>query len=168
MKTARLSLHCMEETDAAFIFELVNDADFKKHIGDKGIRTLDDARAYIRDVPMSDYRARGYGGYLVRLRESGTPVGICGLYKRANLDHPDLGFALAAAYRGSGYATECARAVISHAESELGLQQIAAVVSPGNRRSMQLVEKLGFERWGSYRMPGEDVDLIYYRMFLQA
>jgi RimJ/RimL family protein N-acetyltransferase len=154
--------------DAGFVRELVNEPEFMKHIGDKGVRTLDDARTYIRDVPVSAYAAHGYGGYLVRLRDDGMPIGICGLYKRPNLEHPDLGFALMQAHFGQGYARESAEGVIHHARSDLGIQQIAAIVSPGNTRSIRLLSKLGFERWGSCRMPDQEELLYYYRMFLQG
>lgn len=166
IQTPRLSLHRIELADAGFILELVNESEFRKHIGDKGVRTLDDARTYIREVPMAAYEAHGFGGYLVRRLADRMPVGICGLYKRSNLDHPDLGFALREAHVGQGYAFESAEAVMRHAQFDLGIQEVAGIVSPGNARSIRLLEKLGFERWGSCRMPGEEDELCYYRIFL--
>ena len=166
IQTPRLSMHRIDVADAEFIFELVNETEFRKHIGDKGVRTLDDARRYIREVPMADYEAHGFGGYLVRRRADGMPIGICGLYKRSNLDHPDLGFALREAFVGEGYAFESAEGVIRHAQLDLGIQEVAGIVSPGNARSIRLLKKLGFERWGSCRMPGEEEELLYFRIFL--
>ncbi|HEX8778520.1 MAG TPA: GNAT family N-acetyltransferase, partial [Rhodanobacter sp.] len=56
----------------------------------------------------------------------------------------DLGFAFLQRYRGRGYAREAAEATLAHARNALGLKRILAIVSPGNDRSIALLEKLGF------------------------
>lgn len=165
--TTRLSVERISLDDAPFVLELVNEASFLRYIGDKGVRSLDDARRYIRDVPLCDYEAHGYGGYLVRLADGRTPIGICGLYKRANLHDPDLGFAFAEAFRGQGFAREAAAGLLRYARDGLHLREVVALVDPENARSRHLVEALDFERSGTYRMPGESTELIFYRLRIE-
>ena len=148
VETRRLALRRMTGDDAAFIFELVNDPSWLQYIGDKGVRTLADARRYIENGPVAMYERVGFGLYVTQLKESGTPIGICGPIKRDTLADVDLGFALLPRFRGCGYAVEAAAAVIGHAESDLGLLRIVAITSPGNDRSIKLLLRLGlrFER----------------------
>jgi ribosomal-protein-alanine N-acetyltransferase len=162
--TTRLSVERMTLDAAPFVLGLVNEAPFRRFIGDKGVRNVDDARRYIREVPLADYEDHGYGGYLVRLTGAGTPIGICGLYKRANLRDPDLGFAFAEAWCGRGLAREAAAGVIRYGRDELHLREMVALVDPANQRSRHLIEVLGFEKSGTYRMPDETEDLYFYRL----
>ena len=168
IETERLSLHLMTDEDAHFVRGLVNEPQFIARIGDKGVETLADAVRYLHDVPMASYRDHGYGGYLVRLGESGERIGMCGLYQRSNLDHPDLGFAIASAHTRLGYAFEASTAVIDYARTELNLPLLAAVTNPENLPSLALIRKLGFSEAGNYRMPGDDEELRYFKLELRT
>ena len=83
--------------DAAFILQLLNEEGFIRFIGDKGVRTLEDARDYILQGPMDSYARNGFGLYAACLRDA-TPIGICGLVKREGLNDPDVGFAFLSRY----------------------------------------------------------------------
>ena len=76
LETERLRLRWLTADDAAFMFELVNDPTWIKFIGDRNVKTVDAARAYITDKYGADYAGHGFGLNLVELKESGTPVGI--------------------------------------------------------------------------------------------
>jgi ribosomal-protein-alanine N-acetyltransferase len=99
-ETARLRLRHLLDADAPFIVELLNEPDFIRNIGDRQVRTLEDARNYIQHGPMVSYSQHGFGLFLVELRENGAPIGICGLLKREYLDDIDVGFALRESYPG--------------------------------------------------------------------
>jgi RimJ/RimL family protein N-acetyltransferase len=133
--------------DDAFILELLNEAGFMRYIGDKGVRTLADAREYLLKGPMDSYARNGFGLYAACLRD-GTPIGICGLVRRAGLDDPDVGFAFLARYWTNGYAVESAAAVLAHARRVLKLERIVAITTPDNSSSIAVLEKIGlkFER----------------------
>jgi RimJ/RimL family protein N-acetyltransferase len=148
LETDRLVLRRLDPADAPFIRDLVNDPDWLRHIGDRGVRTLDDARAYIRNGPVDMYARLGFGLYLVALKESHVPIGVCGLLQREALEEVDVGFAFLPAYRGKGYALEAAAATLAYGRRALGLRRIVAIVSPDNHASVRLLEKLGlrFER----------------------
>lgn len=162
LETERLSLRHLTDADAAFILELVNDPDWLRFIGDRGVRSLDDARAYILNGPVASYARHGFGLYLVELGDGGAPVGMCGLLKRDWLDDVDVGFAFLPRFRGMGLAHEAARATLEYGRVALGLPRVAAIVSPENAGSIRLLEKLGmrFERMAV--PPGAEQEVCVY------
>ncbi|MGC1386783.1 MAG: GNAT family N-acetyltransferase [Steroidobacteraceae bacterium] len=148
IRTARLQLRELELQDDEFILQLLNEAAFLRFIGDKGVRTLSDARDYIWKGPMDSYRRFGFGLYRASLHDGGLPIGICGLVKRDNLADVDVGFAFLSRYWSQGYATESAAAVLTHGKERLQLQRIVAITAPDNHGSIAVLEKIGlrFER----------------------
>jgi len=168
IRTERLLLRRFRTSDADFILLLLNEPSFREYIGDKGVATMADAVAYIEQGPMANFEKFGYGALVVERLEDGERAGMCGLFRRDNLDMPDLGFAMLSRYFRLGYATEASIGVIGWARDTLRLPRLAAIVDDGNQRSRRLVEKLGFEIASRYRMPGEDSDLRYYTMDLGA
>lgn len=144
-ETERLHLRPLQVSDAEFILELLNEPAFIQNIGDRGVRTLEDARKYIENGPLASYESLGFGLYLVALRETGVPIGMCGLLKRDHLEHVDLGYAFFERCWGKGYALESARAVRDFAREGLGLTHLAAVVNPDNYKSIHVLEKLGMK-----------------------
>jgi RimJ/RimL family protein N-acetyltransferase len=162
-ETFRLVLRRLEERDAEFILTLVNDPAWLQFIGDRGVRTLDEARAYVRNGPIDMYARVGFGLYCVEAKASGETIGICGLIKRDTLDDVDLGFAFLPQWRGGGYAYEAASATMTYARETLNLQRLVAIVSPGNERSIGLLEKLGFHFEKPLRLPPkEDQETLLY------
>ena len=161
-ETSRLRISRMTADDAPFILELLNDPDFLRYIGDRGVRTLDDASAYITNGPLASYARHGFGLYLVSLADTAVPIGIAGILRREGLDDPDIGFAFLPAHRGRGHALEAARAVMDHAKRDLGLGRVVAIVSPDNSASRRLLETLGFRSEGRLRLAAdaEDVELF--------
>lgn len=145
LETERLALRWLEAGDAHFMLELVNDPDWVRYIGDRGIRSIEAARKYIVDGPRAMYARLGFGLYLVELRGVATALGICGLIQRDWLEDVDLGFAFLARFRGNGYAYEAASATLDYAESAMGLRRVAAIVSPENHDSRRLLARLGMQ-----------------------
>jgi RimJ/RimL family protein N-acetyltransferase len=159
VSTERLILRHATTADDRFVFELVNDPDFIRNIGDRGVRTLADAERYVRDGPIASYEKFGFGMYVVELRETGTPIGLCGFVKRDWLPDVDIGFAFLPQHRSQGYAHESARAVRRYGHEVLGLARIVAIVSPANVPSIRLLEKLGLRFEGMVRPANEDADI---------
>ena len=144
LETDRLTLRRLTLADAEFILQLLNEPSFIRFIGDRGVRTLEDARKYILQGPIASYERFGFGLYLTEITETGEPVGICGLLKRDTLPDADIGFAFRPPFWGQGYAFESAAAVINYGKDELGQKRILAITSPENDASIKLLEKLGF------------------------
>jgi len=162
LETPRLDLRRLCEDDAPFMVELMNDPSFISNIGDRGVRTAGEAREYIAQGPMASYARFGFGLYLVEIRESRTPIGICGLLKRDQLPEPDIGFAFLPAYWSQGYAREAADAVKVYARDTLALPRLLAIVSPSNDSSIRLLEKLEFTFTSLGRLTPEADELRLY------
>lgn len=162
LETDRLSLRRLRPDDAEFMLMLLNDPAFLRNVGDRGVRTSEAARAYIEAGPMASYEQNGFGLYLVTLRDSGEPIGLCGLVKREGLADVDLGFAVLPQFRGHGYAAEAAAAVLAYARTNLGLKQLAAIALPNNHGSIRILQRLGFQARGSLRLPGDDEELVLF------
>jgi RimJ/RimL family protein N-acetyltransferase len=145
--------------DAPFIVALLNDPAFIRNIGDRGVRTEQDAREYLAAGPLASYARHGFGLCAVTPADGGTPIGICGVLRRDELPEPDIGFAFLPEYRAKGYAFEAASAVKAHAHRCLGIGTLLAIVNPANAPSIRLLSKLGFQREGTVRLKGETVDL---------
>jgi len=161
IRTERLVLRQLHAGDSAFIHELVNDADWLRYIGDRGVRTPDDARVYIESGPVASYAQNGFGLYCVARIEDGRAIGMCGLIKRDTLDDVDIGFAFLPPFRSQGFAYEAATATFEHARRQLGISRIVAIVSPDNEASMRLLEKLGLRMERELRL-GDGNDVLLY------
>jgi len=144
IETERLALHEFTESDAGFVLRLVNEPSFLQYIGDRGVRTLEDARKYIADGPVAGYAHHGYGLLRVTRKSDGTTVGMCGVLKRDTLPDPDIGFSLLPEHWSQGYAMESAGAVMKHARETLRLGRILAITTRDNEPSIRLLGKLGF------------------------
>ncbi len=142
-ETERLQLRHLTLDDAPFVLELVNDPSWIQFIGDRGIRTVAQAEAYLQNGPIASYAENGFGLYLVQRKEDAVPLGMCGLLKRPSLPHADIGFAFLPQFTGQGYGFEAATAVLHHARHDLNLPAVLAIVVPNNHRSIKLLQKLG-------------------------
>lgn len=159
LETERLLLRRMSSDDAEFMLGLLNEPSWLRFIGDRGVRTLDDARAYILKGPVAMYDRHGFGLYVTELKAEGVPIGICGLVKRDFLDDVDVGFALLPRFWGQGYAYEAAAAVMEYGKSALGLKRIVAITAQDNHSSIKLLEKLGLRFERLIPSPGEGPEI---------
>jgi RimJ/RimL family protein N-acetyltransferase len=159
LETDRLILRSLSTDDAEFILGLVNEPSWLHFIGDRGVRTIEDARGYILKGPVEMYARLGFGIYLVELKEGGTPIGTCGLIKRDYLEDVDIGFAFLPNYWAKGYAYESASAVMAYGKDVLGLKRIVAITTSDNHSSARLLEKLGLRFERMMRLPGDDQEL---------
>ncbi len=150
LSTADLTLREFTPEDAPFILRLVNEPLFLRFIGDRGVRTLDQARSYLCDGPIKSYALHGHGLLHVARRDH-TPIGMCGLLRRDTLDAPDLGFAFVPEAHGRGYARQAAIAVLRDAEERLGITRVLAITSVDNAASVRLLLTLGFAESGRIR-----------------
>ena len=143
LDTERLILRTITADDAAFYYELVNDPTWLEHIGDKGIRSVEQARAAIIDGPCVMQARLGHSLYVMERRSDGRPLGLCGLIKRDSLPDVDIGYAIRPAYFGQGYTYEAAATVVAYARGQMGMKRLLGITSPANTSSIKLLEKLG-------------------------
>ncbi len=146
LETDRLILRrfTADASELEFVLRLVNEPSYLENIGDKGVRTLEQAATYLLEGPIRSYQVNGHGLYLVVLRESLQPVGICGLLKRDQFQDVDLGYAFLPEFWSRGFAREAAAAVLDYGRRTLGLTKVIALVNPTNSPSIKLLRKLEF------------------------
>jgi len=149
----------MTLADADLILALLNDADFIRFIGDKGVRTTEDAREYIQAGPLASYDLNGFGLWIVELTDSNTALGMCGLLKRPALEDVDLGFAFLPQHRSRGYAFEAATAVLRYGREMLGLRRIVAIANSDNAGSIRVLEKIGMRFDRMIRLSEDDAEI---------
>ena len=162
LETERLELRKFEPDDAPFILSLVNTPGWLQFIGDRKIKTLEDAKNYIVNAPMYLYHKFGFGPYLVQLKNSSTPIGMCSLIKRDTLEDVDIGYALLPEFSGKGYAYEATLATMNYAGQALGMKKLIAVTNTDNENSVKLLRKLGFGFEKKVRFPDENKELLQF------
>lgn len=153
LTTERLHLRTITPSDAAFYFELVNDPTWLEYIGDKGVRSIEDARLAIQNGPLLMQEKYGHSLYVMERRSDAQPLGLCGLIKRDSLPSVDIGYAIRPAFFAMGYTYEAAAAVLAYARDQLQLPCLMGITSPHNVNSIRLLEKLGLHYIGSEIFP---------------
>jgi RimJ/RimL family protein N-acetyltransferase len=161
-ETERLRIRWFVAGDGAFILELLNEPSWVRFIGDKNVKSLEDARRYLQNGPMRMYDRVGFGLYMVESRHDAESMGMCGLIKRDTLEDVDLGFAFLPRFWRNGFAYEAASAVMSYARAVVQLTRVVAILSQDNERSARLLERLGFRFEGMITpAPGDEVLKLY-------
>jgi RimJ/RimL family protein N-acetyltransferase len=164
LETERLTLRHAELDDAAFVLRLLNEPSFLRFIGDRGVRTLDDAAKYIADRFIASYERNGFGLWVVELKESPGAIGISGLVKRDALPDPDIGFAFLPEFWSRGYAFESAAGVKRYALDALALPRLLAITNADNAGSIRIVEKLGLAFHHTMQLPGDDKEVKLFAL----
>ena len=159
LETERLLLRHLSSEDAEFILELLNEPSFIRNIGDRGVRTIDDANSYILNGPVASYAKNGFGLYLVKLKETNESIGMCGLIRRDTLEDVDIGYAFLPKFWSKGYAVESAQAVKEYAKNVIGLDRIVAITDPENEGSIRVLEKIGLKFEKMVKLSADDIDL---------
>jgi [ribosomal protein S5]-alanine N-acetyltransferase len=160
--TARLTLRPFLLDDAPFIVELLNDPGWLRYIGDRKVRTQDDARTYLRNGAIAHAAQHGFALGAVERSSDAAPIGMCGLIRREGLDDVDLGYALLPAHRGQGYAREAAAAWLACGFERFGLARIVAITSVDNTASGKVLEAIGMRFERRMRVAGHEEDSLLY------
>lgn len=165
LDTPRLTLRRFRLSDAPFILQLLNTEGWLRFIGDRGVRNDDDARAYLRRAALSLYARHAFGPWHITRRDTGEPIGLCGLLQRADLPDADLGFAFLPQHTGLGFAGEAVDGTLQHARHTLGLRRVAAIAQDDNARSLALLARKGFRPAGRYPLPdGTELALLHLEL----
>lgn len=161
LQTERLILRQFTLDDTEFIIGLLNSPGWLEFIGDRNVRTKEEAVAYLQNGALKSYAENGYGLSMVATSE-GLPVGMSGLLKRDFLEHPDIGFAFLPGHDGKGYGYEISSAILSHAKNNWDIGQVCAITLPNNTKSVRLLEKLGLRFHSTIIYPGTEEELSLY------
>ena len=161
-ETTRLRIRELTADDAEFILGLVNEPSFVEHIGDKGVRNLEDAKEFILEGPWASHREQGFGQFMVELKDGGVPIGVCGILYRDKLEVSDVGGAFLPDHQRCGYGFEAVQAVMEYGRSSLGLEKIVGLTSEKNVASIKLLAKLGMSFEKMVKMSDDDEGTALY------
>lgn len=163
-ETERLCIIPTTENDARFIYELLNTPKWIKYIGDRGIKTIEHAKDYIKEKMIPQLERLGYSNYTLIRKDNNEKIGICGLYDREGLEGVDIGFAFLPKYEKKGYAFEASSKVRDIAFNEFKIKKISAITTKDNISSQKLLEKLGFIFTGKTKLPSDAEELLVYKI----
>lgn len=158
LTSSRLRLRQLTIKDTNFIVELLNDPEWLKYIGDRDVKNVQDALFYIQQGPQVMYQQHDMGLLLVESLAQQQPIGLCGLLKRIELPHADLGFAFLPQYRKQGFALEAAKLVLADVYERNLTEKVLAITSVDNHKSIRLLKKLGFRFKGLIRLSKASAD----------
>ena len=162
IETKRLILRKFTVDDAAFMLKLLNTPNWLRFIGDRNVRTLEQAEQYLINGYMKSYQDYGFGFYVVVIKETQESIGICGIVKREGLEDVDIGFAFFQQFMGKGYGYESASAILNYALNDLKIKRIVAIVDPENVVSIALLKKIGLQFEKMIQMSPTDIELMLF------
>ncbi|WP_323789146.1 GNAT family N-acetyltransferase [Psychroserpens sp.] len=162
-ETDRLILSKITLDDAPFILKLVNTPDWIKYIGDRNIKTVEQAANHIENNQLKCYETHGFGYYKAQLKDDGLKtIGTFGLLKRDTLEHIDIGFSMLPEYHGKGYGFEAASEVMKLAKNRFKIQTLCAITLPINQPSINLLGKLGLSYQKTVKPFEDDEELLLF------
>jgi RimJ/RimL family protein N-acetyltransferase len=162
-ETSRLRLAKVTLDDAPFFVELMNSPHWIKYIGDRNIKSEEDAKSHLKKTILKSYAENGYGFYKVLLKEEQfKTIGISGLVKRDELEIPDIGFGFLPEYEGKGYGFESASVVMELAKNTYKIEDIGAICVEINENSIKLIEKLGLTFQKKVKPFDDDEELLLF------
>ncbi len=162
LETERLRLREFTLNDSLFIIELLNSPGWLQFIGDRNVKTEEQAITYLENGPLKSYTVNGYGLWLVETKEDEKPIGMCGIINREYLNNPDIGFAFLPGYHGQGYAFEVVSATMVYAKQHLKISKMEAITIAENERSIRLLEKIGLRFSKTFCFPDSKDALLLY------
>lgn len=164
LETDRLWLKPVSTSNAAFVLEMYNSPKFIQFIGDRHIRTVEDAENYITEKFLPQWEKLGYGNFVIERKEDGKTIGAVGIFQREGLDVGDIGFSFLPEFQGKGYGFEAASKLLEKAFADFGLTKVSAITTEENEVSRKLILKLGLKYFKKIRLPEEQVDLLYFEI----
>lgn len=161
-ETQRLHIRPIATDDAPFILKLMNTPKWIQFIGDRNVRTVEDAKNYIKEKALPQLESLGYGNNVIIRTSDNKKLGTCGVYHREGKDQPDIGFAFLPPHEGKGYAFEATIKLIEVMKLKHGLTELSAYTLEENTASRKLLERLGFELKGIGTLPTTNEELLHY------
>lgn len=162
--TERLILKPSSGDDAEFIVELFNSPKWLKYVGDRNIKSIEDAKEYIERKMLPQLHRLGFANYTLIRKSDQIKIGICGLYDREGVEGLDIGFAFLPEFEGNGYGFESAEKLKQLAFQEFGITEISSITTFDNIASQKLLEKLGFLLVGTTKIPDDEEELLLYKI----
>ena len=161
-ETIRLWIKPISEVDAIFLLELLNTPTWIQNIGDRGVKTVEQARQYIENRMKPQWERLGFGNFVVVRKEDDTKIGVCGLFDRDGIEGFDIGFALLPQFEKKGYAFEAAQKILAVGKESFGIEKVKGITTEDNVSSRKLLEKLGLRYTKNITIPNDDAILMLF------
>lgn len=148
LQTERLGLRVMRMNDALALATYRDVPEIARYQSWPMPFTVDDAQRMLReqdtldDLPPSDWMQ-------VAIEHAGEVIGDLAVNLMEDGLLAELGFTLAPAHHGKGYATEAASAMVDALFAHTNVHRIVASLDPANRSSMRVLEHIGFRYEGT-------------------
>lgn len=165
LETERLFIRPTQKDDVQFILNLLNSPKWIQFIGDRQVKTLQDAENYIETKMLPQLERLGFSNNTIILKSNGEKIGVCGLYDRDGIDGLDIGFAFLPEFEKKGYAFESAQKIISEAFSTTTIKKISAITTHENVESQNLLEKLNFKYVEIIQMENDPEEVRLYKLY---
>lgn len=162
IETNRLRSGAFSLEDAEFMLQLLNSEGWLKYIGERNVKTHEQAETYLINGPLRKNENTFPSLSRVVLKSENKPIGLVSLIKRDDLENIDIGFAFLPEYMGRGYAFEMVSEIMQFAFREYKMEKIIAIVLPENLQSIRLLEKLGMKLETEYLKKETDEVLHIY------
>ncbi len=108
---------------------------------------------------VGHWQLKGFGLFALQEKSSGSWIGWCGLWNPPEFPEIEMGYSLAAAYRGRGYVGEAAVRVRAYAFETVKLPTLVSYINPANAPSQRVAERLGAKRDGTAVIRGVTADV---------
>lgn len=159
IETERLTLRAFREADAAAFFELSQDPDVMRYVGDRRVPTLQESWRAIAGW-LGHWALRDYGQWAIEERASGRLIGRAGIINPVDWPGAEVGYLLGRAWWGHGYATEAARAAMDWGFERIGFADLLSLIDPANNPSIAVAMRLGETLRGETDLWGNTV-MVY-------
>lgn len=160
VETQRLVLEYVDENDKAFILQLLNTEGWLKFIGNRGVTNEDEAVTYIQNI-----HAKSDSYFMVlKLKESGLPIGMVSFMQRDFLNFPDIGFALLPDFEKKGYAFEATKAYLDAIISSKKYVKVGGFALTSNDASISLLKRLGMSIESTFINEGKECTLLSLKL----
>ncbi len=161
-ETERLYMRPAQVKDADFVLELLNTPKWLSYIGDRKVRTEEDAIQYIKSKMLPQFEEKKFGNYIVVRKEDHKRIGCCGLYDREGIQGIDIGFAFLPSYEGNGYGYESAAKVMQYGKDVHNILSVSGITVKENIGSQRLLEKLGLKCIKTITLGNDPTPLLFY------
>ncbi|RAK42659.1 RimJ/RimL family protein N-acetyltransferase [Actinoplanes lutulentus] len=166
MATERLTLRRFRASDVVRLAEYRSDPDVARYQSWVAPFPLDRAEVAVRNFAASSPDEAGHFQYAIEHTAERVLVGDVYVRLHDNLQQAEIGFTLAQAYQGKGFAFEAVSAVLDRLFRRQRLHKVTGECDARNVASAALMERLGFQREGLLRqqtlIKGEWTDDLLY------
>jgi [ribosomal protein S5]-alanine N-acetyltransferase len=143
--TARLQVRQLLEADIPIMQQVYGDLETMRYVGDgKSTLDLEQCRGWY-EITLNNYAKRGYGMSAIAQLSDGAVIGFAGLVHPGGQAQAEIKYALLAAYRGQGYATEMCIGMLAWGKAAFAINSVIATTAPANTASHRVLLKAGMQ-----------------------